>query len=404
MKQASNIKPQFASPLWAGYECCYALPRDKKRLDLLAATKHDEYCQRDYRLIKEVGIKTVREGLAWSMIDKGHGQYDFSRFEKMMEIGKQEKIQQIWDLNHFDYPEFLDPFTDDFINAFASYAKQAASVIRKYQKGEIYIVPWNEISFTAWMSADQGNWAPYTKGSNNGFRLKRQLVKAVIAAMDAIWDSDNTIRFIHVDPLMRRHPKEPIGKKAIDTANEFNNIIRWEAWDMIAGKTYPEVGGDPKYLDILGINYYFHNQMWILSDQEHNKISDTTIEWDSPDRVPFGSMLEEVYGRYERPMVLSETGSYGDLRARWWKRILGEIDETLENGLPVYGVCSYPTVDKPEWIDWLFINSGLWDFATDDPKFSRIPHRKSLELIKEYSKRWSQQKISNGAIQQIQVR
>lgn len=378
-------KPKFNSFIWAGYECCYALPKDKKRLDLLKSTKHDEYCRLDYHLIKDLGITTVREGLSWSMIDKGNGTYDFSRFEKMLQIGKDEGIQQIWDLNHFDYPEDLDGFSPQFVTRFSLYAREAIKRIREYQSGTIYIAPWNEISFTAWMSADQGNWAPFTTGRNNGFKFKTQMVRAVIAAIEAIWDVDKNVRFIHVDPLMRRHPKEPASVKAKAVAHEFNDIIRFEAWDMIAGKTFPELGGNPKYLDILGINYYFHNQMWILSPtKEHPEIHDTTMDWNSRDRVPFGDMLREVYQRYKRPMVLTETGSYGDLRFRWWTRILQEIDETLADRLPIYGVCSYPTVDKPATIDWLFVNSGLWDFDGDDPTLRRIPHDRTLHVIRDW--------------------
>jgi beta-glucosidase/6-phospho-beta-glucosidase/beta-galactosidase len=380
-------QPTFKSFFWSGYECTAARAENRKRLNLLQDTRHDVYCRQDYQMIKELGIQTVREGLNWSRIDHGNNHYDFSLFESIMHIGKEEGIQQIWDLNHFDYPDYLDPFTETFIIQFAEYAKHALAKIRKYQDGVVYIAPVNEPSFFAWIAADRGYWAPYTTGSANGEKMKKQLVKANIKAMEALWSIDQNIRFIHIDPFMRRIPKEPASPYASKHCNEFNNVFRYEGWDMIAGKTYPELGGDPKYLDIIGVNYYIHNQEWCITPKNKQGLMHRAMAWTDPHRIPFGEMLQEIYDRYQRPMVISETGSFGDKRARWWQRTLKEID-TARKKLPIYGVCSYPTVDRPDWANFLLPNSGLWDFEKDDVDCRRIPHTNSLQLIKDYSALW----------------
>src|SRR5688572_9038400 len=137
--------PEFTSFIWAGFECTAALAAGRKRLNLLSASKHDEYCRDDYCRLKSLGITTVREGLNWSKIDKGNNEYDFARFEQIMKIGEEEGMQQIWDLNHFDYPISVDPFSPEFVTRFAEYGKRAINLIRKYQRGTIYIVPICEI-------------------------------------------------------------------------------------------------------------------------------------------------------------------------------------------------------------------------------------------------------------------
>jgi beta-glucosidase/6-phospho-beta-glucosidase/beta-galactosidase len=377
--------PTFSSFMMAGFECTYALidSQRKFRLDLLAASKHDEYCREDYHLIREIGATTVREGLAWHQIDQGSNQYDFSRFEKMMEIGKEEKVQQIWDLNHFDYPDYLDPFSDAFVKQYGEYARRAWEVIRKYQEGTIFLVPLNEISFYSWFGADSGWWAPFKKGFKNGFAFKKQLVRAAIAAMDAIWSEDTDVRFIHVDPIMRRIPRLPTTAEIKKSTAQFNTEIRYQAWDMLAGKIYPEVGGDPKYLDMLGINYYMVNQEWITISPLTNKVYNVMIPLDSPDRVTFDVILDEIYQRYKRPMIISETGSHGEFRVGWWERILTEVDMALEKGLPIYGVCSYPTVDKPTELPFLWPQSGLWDFYQLDKKYHREPCEAALDVIRQ---------------------
>ncbi len=355
---------------------------------MLKESRHDIYCREDYQLLQNLEIKTVREGLAWSQIDQGNNIYDFSRFENIMKIGQEEGIQQIWDLNHFDYPDYLDPFTDLFITQFAEYAKRAITIIRKYQTGTLYIAPINEISFFAWIGADRGVWAPYKKGMENGLAFKKQLVKASIAAMDAIWKIDSDVEFIHIDPFMQRVAKEPANDLAKAHVDEFNNIIRLEAWDMLSGKTYPELGGDPKYLNIVGMNYYFHNQEWVKSVGQNN-IKHQAMGMKSPGRVSFEEMIKTVYDRYKKPIFISETGSYDKQRYLWWRRVLNQIDEAKNHGLPVVGVCAYPAVDRPEWINYLLPHSGLWDFEGTDKECLRIPHEKTLSIIKWYSKKWN---------------
>lgn len=375
--------PQFRSFFQVGYECTASLAAKRRRLNLLSATRHDEYCRMDYTLIKQLGIHTVREGLSWSHIDKGNGHYDFDRYKHMMQIAKEEGIEQIWDLNHFDYPEYVDPFSDKFTEQFAEYAKRCVHIFRKYISGTLFIVPVNEISFFSWIGADQGHWAPYKKGAANGFKFKCQLVKASIRAMDAIWEMDEDVRFIQVDPYMRRVAKSPANKKARVHTDDFNNKIRFEAWDLLSGKTHPEIGGDPKYLDIIGVNYYFHNQEWVLS-KKNGGIEHAAMEWEDPERVSLGSMLQEIYTRYHRPILISETGSFGELRYRWWQRTLEEVKTALEEGLLIVGVCAYPALDRPESAGFLLPNSGLWDFVGDDPKCVRVPHERSIEVIQQF--------------------
>lgn len=381
----------FSSFFWAGFECAYGKYKNKKRLDLLQATRHDVLCREDYQLIKKIGIKTVREGLAWYQIDRGNGMYDFSRFKNMMQIAQEEDIQQIWDLNHFDYPEDIDPFAESFISRFATYAEACIKMIRNYQSGLIYIVPINEISFYSWIGADRGWWPPYKTGSSNGFKFKSQLVQASIAAMDAIWRVDKNVRFIQVDPYMKRIARNPASSKAISIMKEFNEVIRFETWDLLSGKKFPELGGNIKYLDIIGVNYYFMNQQWLISSPKWKNVAYRNMALNSKARLSFSQLLQEIYERYKRPMLVTETGSYGNLRPKWWKKVLEEINEAITQGLPIYGVCAYPTVDRPDWTEHLGPKSGLWDFDQNDKLYTRIPHEVTLSILKPFINRWNSQ-------------
>ncbi len=385
--------PTFSSFLMAGFECTYAKAENKKRLDQLADTKHDLYCREDYRLLKEIGITTVREGLSWQQIDRGNGEYDFRRYANMLEIARDEHIQQIWDLNHFDFPDFVDPFSAKFVQTFAEYAKQVAVFLSQYtQKSEqqdktFYLVPWNEISFFSWMAGDQGIWAPYEIGK--GYELKKQLVRATIAAMDGIWQVTDKVRFIQVDPFMYRPAKPPTTEATRQLAREFRKI-RFQSWDMLSGHIEPQLDGSPKYLDIIGVNYYPQNQEWIIPQTTmENRLQYTMIPWMSKYRQSLAVMLKEIFARYHRPLLITETGAWGDLRPSFWKRTLREIDDAISQGCPIAGVCAYPIVDRPDWFDGHLVNSGFWDFICDDQACQRIPHEPTLTIIRDYQQKRS---------------
>lgn len=380
------MNPLFSSYVIGGFECSYLTTKFGKTYDQLAASRHDVLIRDDYELLRQIGISTVREGLAWSQIDKGLGRYDFTRFEVMMAVGQEMGVQQIWDLSHFDYPASLDPFSDDFIARFANYAQEAVRLIRKYQTGTLYIVPVNEISFFYHMGGSVGMWEPLLE--NKGYEFCQRLVRASIAAMDAIWEVESDVRFIQVDPVEHRRVRG-LGTPEARAFVELFNERRFWAWDMLSGRMNPELGGDPRYLDILGLNYYPINQVYFDAGDWMDPIRRTYARFWDPDWLHLAEVIGPVYERYGRPMLISETGAWGDLRENWWKLILQQVDEAVAAGLPIVGLCPYPVVDREDWHEGHLTNSGLWDFRKGDGLCGRIPHNESIVQITEYARKHS---------------
>ena len=74
---------------------------------------------------------------------------------------------------------------------------------------------------------------------------------------------------------------------------------QFEAWDMIAGRAAPELGGAERYLDIVGVNYYAANQWEVPGGRKlHWDAGSNDARW-----VPLHLLLAEVYERYRRPMI-----------------------------------------------------------------------------------------------------
>jgi hypothetical protein len=198
---------------------------------------------------------------------------------------------------------------------------------------------------------------PYAKGSDH--IVKRQLVRATIAACDAIWSDDPAVRVLHPEPLI--HVVAPRDRADLVQMAALQRNAQFEAWDMLAGSLEPELGGHPRYLDLLGANYYHTNQ-W-----EH---PDVRIAWDAQPRderlVPLSALLEELHTRYGRPLLIAETSHFGSGRAQWLAEIAAEAEVACRSGVPLQGICIYPVLDRPDWEDpghWH--HSGLWDLERD---------------------------------------
>ena len=59
----------------------------------------------------------------------------------------------------------------------------------------------------------------------------------------------------------------------------------------------------------------------------------------------------QAYQRYHRPVVLSETGHFGDGRAAWYDYVARECRLAAGLGVSLLGVCLYPLICRPDWDD-----------------------------------------------------
>ena len=168
--------------------------------------------------------------------------------------------------------------------------------------------------------------------------------------MDAIWDVEPRARFVHADPVINviAHPDRPDDHGPA----EGHRQAQFQGWDMIAGLAWPQLGGTPKHLDIVGVNYYFNNQ-WIHGVGP--------IDIGHALYRPFRSLLAETYARYGRPIYVAETGIEAERRASWMAAVGAEVRAARRMGVPVEGLCLYPIVNHPGWDDDRPCPNGLLD-------------------------------------------
>lgn len=341
-----------------GFECSTHRLRSGERLDLVASTQHDAFAHQDYQRLSDVGLRTAREGLRWHLIEASPGKYDFSSALPIVRAARATGTQVIWDLCHFGWPDHLDIFKPEFVSALARYGAAFAEWFKNETNGPGFFVPVNEISFFSWAAGDEGSIFPFATG--RGFELKTQLVRAAIEAMNAIWRVMPRARFVHVDPII--HVLAPPNHPELRAEAEAYRLSQFQAWDMLSGRIWPELGGHEKYLDVIGVNFYPQNQ-WFYNLKGFRRIGKfRPITRRNPGYRPFREMLAEVYSRYHRPILIAETGAEDQARASWLRYVCRETAAAIENGAQVEGICLYPIVNHPGWGDDRHCYNALWDY------------------------------------------
>jgi hypothetical protein len=241
----------------------------------------------------------------------------------MLRAARDADVQVVWDICHYGWPSFIDVWSDGFVDGMAALAYAAARLHREESDAVPFFCPINEISFLAWATAQVGYFFPAER--DRGIEMKRQLVRAAIASSQAIRSVDPRARLLWAEPLIQ-----------------------------IAGLAAPELGGKIDYLDLVGLNYYPHNQ-WYFEGP--------TIPMGHHAYRDLASMLVEVGQRYNRPILLAETGAEGSGRASWLHYVCGEVVRAADMGVKMEGICLYPIVQYPGWDNERRCETGLFGYA-----------------------------------------
>lgn len=328
-----------------GFESSTMKFPDGRRVDVSLATGHAARAAEDYGLLAALGVRSVRDALAWHRIEEQPGRYDWSGFRAMQRAAREAGVQIVWDLCHYGWPDHLDFWSADFIPRFAGFAEAAARVLQAETDRVPVWVPVNEISYWAWAAGDCGDFEP---AGADPHALKRRLVQASLAAMEAVRSVDPRARIMHPEPIIHI-VGDPMIPGDAAPAEAYRRAM-FQAWDMLSGRIDPELGGRPEHLDLIGVNYYPRNQ-WVHQGRP--------LRPGDPLYRPFADMLEEAWQRYRRPLVIAETGAEGADGPRWFTHVCEAVREAQARGIPIEGVCLYPAMDYPGWADGRHCRCGV---------------------------------------------
>lgn len=338
----------FPSFWMAGFDCASQVQRGRGRLDQLAATQHDRFAADDYAMLAPFGIRTVRDGARWHLIERQPGHFDFSPVEPLLRAAERYGLLVIWDICHFGWPDDVDPLRPDFPDRYARFARAFAQFIHDHSAAVPCYVPIVEITFLAMAAGENAIFAPFARG--RAVDVRRNLIRAAVAGIEAIWGVDKRARIIFAAPLT--HVVAPLGRPDLSPVALIEDRARFLTLDLLAGRMEPELGGHPRYLDILGFDFYPHSE---------TDTADRLLPRADPRWIDLSDLLDQIHARYERPLFISETSAKGPERAAWIEYVAGEAARCIERDLPLRGLCLYPITNTPNWDTGVWEPYGLWD-------------------------------------------
>lgn len=395
MAKSNYISPfrnPFESFWMAGFECTDKLNCFGNRVDFLSVTGHLDKLDEDYKNLSYLNFKTVREGIRWSVVESSPYQYNWKDVEKMIQHAKENNIQVVWDICHFGFPSDLTPLHPMFARRFAALCREFIKFYRSIDNnGTLVVTLFNEVSFLSWLGGDVCGTSPYLR--RYGWDVKYHLMKAYIEGIEAIKEIDPDTRFMTTEPLINIVPPSSATKHQIREAAR-QNESQFEVLEMLSGKLCPELRGKPEYIDIIGCNYYYDNQ-WVAGTRDF-------LSWTNDDNdprwLPLSTLIKKLFERYKRPIVLSETSHPKDHRPQWMDFVTRECKIAIEAGIPLWGICWYPIIDRPDW-DHLqpWHNSGVWDIDNSTNQLIRRLHQPTADSI------FNAQLLLKGANPQIKM-
>ncbi|MBA3240313.1 MAG: beta-glucosidase, partial [Acidobacteria bacterium] len=274
-----------------------------------------------------MGLTMVRDGLRWHLIEKSRGTYGWSSWLPMLEAAQAAGVQVLWDVFHYGCPDHIDLGGPEFAARFAEFAAEAVRVQRTMTGRSPIMCPANEISFFTW--AVRAGYFPAVGPDEHGW-LKRHMVRAAITAAEAMLQMDPGCRLIWSEPLIHIALRNQRRSEIRDA--EATRVGQFEVYDWLTGQQAPELGGRPDLVDIVGLNFYPHNEWYDRG---------STIPVGHHQHRPLSDMLTEVSKRYNKPIMLTETGAEGSGRAAWLHYVCDEVLNVLQDGLRMEGICLY---------------------------------------------------------------
>jgi beta-glucosidase/6-phospho-beta-glucosidase/beta-galactosidase len=270
----------------------------------------------------------------------------------MLEAAEEAGVQVIWDLFHYGSPDCIDQGAEDFADRFTDFALAAVEVQQSVSDRAPVLCPLNEINFLSW-AVDDGYFPPVGPGEKGWF--KEQLVRTAIKSTAAIKQRWPRSTIIWAEPLIHIAPHDRRRSTVRGAAKNLQGM--YEAYDWIMGLDRPELGGDRSLVDLIGLNYYPHNQ-WYWKGP--------TIPMGHHEYRPLADMLLEMSERYEKPIMLSETGAEGTGKPSWLHYVCNEVREAMRRGADMRGICWYPITAYPGWDNSRHAETGLLSSVVAD--------------------------------------
>ncbi|HEX9994695.1 MAG TPA: family 1 glycosylhydrolase [Acidimicrobiales bacterium] len=337
-------------PFVGGFESTYQPGHDR---DVLETTGHVARWRDDLRLLAACHVRDVRYPVRWHRVEPEPGVFDWRHTDEVLGYQRDHGLRPIVDLlHHTSHPRWLgDLGSPRFRSAFLRFAEAVAT---RYPWLPAYTVC-NEPFTTFLLCGEMGVWPPYLKGRRGFARLALNVFPALCEASRALHDLLPRAEHVHVEACERHTWSTPAGEAYAAFANDRRFLLtdllaglpvdedRPFALDLVAAGGGDLLGLEPGHVDVIGLDYYAHNQWHWRGHEDGVNVS--------PAPAALADVIVEYADRYRRPCLLGETNvrGFASDRATWLKYTLEQCEVARDRGVDLRGYCWFPFVDSADW-------------------------------------------------------
>ena len=354
-------KFMFATGIENSYPTILLPDGTTKRVDEMEKTGHYLHWEKDFDLVKEMGIEFLRYGPPYYKTHTAPGTFDWSftdaTFQRLKELG----ITPLVDLCHFGVPDWLGDFQNpDFPYYFAEYATAFATRFPELQ----FYTPINEIFIAAMFSAQYGWWNERLSSDQAFVNALKILSKANVMAMHAILKIQPEATFIQSESTEYFHATEPsalplarfLNQKrflSLDLTYGFPLNVTMYEYLLQNGMTKNEYNwfaqNQVKARCIMGNDYYVTNEHLVHPDGSTQA---------SGEIFGYYVLTNQYYNRYKLPIMHTETNIRMPACKEWLLKQWANLHRLKQDGVPIIGFTWYSLLHQVDWDSALRSDAG----------------------------------------------
>ena len=351
----------FATGIENSYPTILLPDGTTKRVDEMEKTGHYLHWEKDFDLVKEMGIEFLRYGPPYYKTHTAPGTFDWSftdaTFQRLKELG----ITPLVDLCHFGVPDWLGDFQNpDFPYYFAEYATAFATRFPELQ----FYTPINEIFIAAMFSAQYGWWNERLSSDQAFVNALKILSKANVMAMHAILKIQPEATFIQSESTEYFHATEPsalplarfLNQKrflSLDLTYGFPLNVTMYEYLLQNGMTKNEYNwfaqNQVKARCIMGNDYYVTNEHLVHPDGSTQA---------SGEIFGYYVLTNQYYNRYKLPIMHTETNIRMPACKEWLLKQWANLHRLKQDGVPIIGFTWYSLLHQVDWDSALRSDAG----------------------------------------------
>ncbi len=334
--------------------------------------------EEDVKLLKKINCNAYRLGVEWSRLEPVEGEWnkkEFGRYRKNLEILKKNGFKTVLTIWHWTNPVWLAAKGGwSGKKTVEYYARFVAKVVDEMGGMVDYWVTLNEPMVHVANGYLTGKFPP---NKINPF-LARKVFKNLISAHKRAYG------IIH-----EKYPEAKVSLAAL--INDFEPARSWFPTEWIFAKishhfwNHKFLAKTKKYLDYIGVDYYFHDRIvWYPPFKRNLNKEITDMGWEI---YPKGIYHVLKYlKKFKKPIIILENGladGKDGKRADFILNHLKYVHQAVSEGTDIIGYFYWSLIDNFEWADGWLPKFGL--FALNRRTFKR-KFRQSAEIYAQITK------------------